>query len=182
MNVFRATSTAALSLALVMLALGTGCGSTELPPLIGEGPEVYELLGAQPPDDPSASALASARRLHQSLTQNDTDMVWALLALPTRRALDERGAVISASGRELIDASTLPSPSGAIRKVRYAALFFGRDIVDLQDSMLTVTTDAGTGDTTHTGRTIYAVSSDGSKSELVFVHEEDGWKLLKTGF
>lgn len=161
---------------LVTVSLLGACPEQQIVPLIGEGPEVYTLLGAEPPDDPSRSPLAAARRLHQSLMQSDADMVWALLAVPTRRALDERAATISASGRELIDASTLPGPGGTVRKVRYENIFFGPGVIDLSNAKQGSTTPAGE------ARTILATAADGTVTELVFVHEEDGWKLLKTGF
>ena len=162
----------ALACAMTLTMASGACSSHEIVALEGEGPEVYALIEATPPDDPASSPLAAARRLHQSLIQNDTDMVWALLAAPTRRALDERGAAISASGRELLDASTLPGPGGTVRKVRYEALIFGSDVIDLRD------TKRDDGDR----RAVMAVASDGTAQELLFVREEDGWKLLKTGF
>lgn len=163
-------------LPLVAFALFAACPDRPILPLVGEGPEVYELLEADPPDDPRSSPLAAARRLHQSLMQDDAEMVWTLLAAPTRRALDERGATIGASGRELIDASTLPGPGGSVRKVRFDAIFFGRNTVDLRDTLASAPTSHGD------GRTIEAVADDGVVTELVFVREEDGWKLLKLGF
>ena len=79
---------------VVALALlgAQGCAGHDLVPLIGEGPEIYTLIGSQPPDDPLVSPVAAARRLHQALVQKDSDMVWALLSTGTRRALDQRGA------------------------------------------------------------------------------------------
>ncbi|TNF25295.1 MAG: hypothetical protein EP329_23330 [Deltaproteobacteria bacterium] len=156
-------------------ALGA-CPDKQIMPLIGEGPEVYKLLEADAPDDPASSPLAAARRLHQSLMQDDAEMVWTLLAAPTRRALDERAATISASGRELIDASTLPGPGGTVRKVRYESIFFGPHVIDLRDGKKTSQTPFGE------GRVVLATSQDKTETELVFVREEDGWKLLKTGF
>jgi len=164
---------------LLVLTLGVAlaaCPSTPIVPLVGEDPEVYALIGALPPDDPTASPLAAARRLHQSLMQDDAEMVWTLLARSTRLALDERGAYIGASGRELLDASTLPGPGGTVQKVRYEAIFFGRNVVDLQDTKRSVSTDDGE------VRTILAVAEHGDVQELRFVREEDGWKLLRTTF
>ena len=163
-------------LALLAAPAIAGCPEQQIVPLVGEGPEVYALIGAEPPDDPARSPLAAARRLHQALMQEDAEMVWALLAEPTRRSLNERAATISATGRELIDASTLPGPGGTVRKVRYETLFFAREVVDLSDTLKTAPTPEGD------VRTILATSSDGTVTEISFVREEDGWKLLKTGF
>ncbi len=149
-----------------------GCAGHDLVPLVGEGPEIYTLIGSQPPDDPLVSPLAAARRLHQALVQKDSDMVWALLSKGTRRALDQRGAVISASGRELIDASTLPGPNATVRNVRYENIFFGRNVIDLE---------LQPGDAAARTRQIVAIGKDGATLQLSFVREEDGWKLNKTG-
>ncbi|MCA9517767.1 MAG: hypothetical protein KC635_22665 [Myxococcales bacterium] len=166
---------AAVGLALSVIALAR-CASPEIVPLEGEDPEVYQLIGASAPDDPAASPLFAARRLHQALMQDDSATVWRLLATPTQRALDERGASIGASGRELLDASTLPAPGGTVQKVRYEHVFFGVDIVDLRDPKRDVTTDFGN------GRAILAVGKSGAITELTFLHEEDAWKLVKTKF
>lgn len=164
--------------ALVALAVAVlgACASPRIIPLEGEDPEVYQLIGSSAPDDPGASPLFAARRLHQALMQEDSATVWRLLATPTQRALDERGALIGASGRELLDASTLPAVGGSVQKVRYEHVFFGVDIVDLRDAGRDVTTDSGT------GRAILAVGKSGAITELTFLHEEDAWKLLKTRF
>jgi len=163
--------------ALLVAAVSLGaCPEQQIMPLIGEGPEVYALLETEAPDDPARSPLAAARRLHQSLMQDDAEMVWTLLAAPTRQALDERAATISASGRELIDASSLPGPGGTVRKVRYESIFFGPHVIDLQDSKKTSATPFGD------ARVILATARDATETELLFVREEDGWKLLKTGF
>lgn len=165
-----------LALCLSLLAL-SACPTPTVTPLVGEDPEVVKLLGAPPDDDPAASALGAARRLHQALVQQDTDRVWALLATTTRRALDERGAAIATSGRELLDDSTLPAPNGAVRKVRYETLFFGVDLVDLEDGS-GKTGPGAPGET----RAISAVSKDGTRTQLDFVRESDGWKLHRTSF
>ncbi len=157
------------------LALLIGCASPEIVPLIGEDPEVYQLLGEAPPDDPRTSPLAAARRLHQALVQQDTETVWALLADGTRKALDERGAGIATSGRELIDESALPGPGGTVRKVRYENIFFGPRLARLE----AVPADAADGPGVQ--RKVIAIADDGERTELVFVREADGWRLLHTG-
>lgn len=165
-----------LALCLSLLAL-SACPTPTVTPLIGEDPEVVRMLGAPPDDDPAASPLGAARRLHQALVQQDTDRIWALLATTTKRALDERGAAIATSGRELLDDSTLPAPNGAVRKVRYETLFFGVDLVDLEDTS-GKTGPGAPGET----RPISAVSKDGTRTQLDFVRESDGWKLHRTSF
>lgn len=159
------------SLAILCLA----CASPEVVPLHGEDPEVQMLLGKSPPDDPRSSPLAAARRLHQALVQHDSDTVWTLLADGTRRALDDRGAEVSASGRELIDESTLPGPNGTVRKVRFETIFFGPRLVDLEEL-------AADGEGQGTERKVVAISRDGARTELSFVREEEGWRYLQTGF
>jgi hypothetical protein len=166
----------ALALSGLTLPL-LACPTRDIRPLVGEDPEVSRLLGGAPEDDPRSSALGAARRLHQALVQNDTETTWSLLSSGTRRALDERGAVISTSGRELIDDSTLPAPSGAVRKVRYETLFFGANLVDLKAK------GAESGpQSPGARRLVTAVQSDASEIDLDFVLEEDGWKLERTSF
>jgi len=162
----------ALALAAFAVAL-PGCVNHEIVPLVGEDPEVAALLGKAPQDDPRASPMAAARRLHQALVQQDTETVWTLLSEATRRALDERGATVATSGRELIDASTLPGPGGTIRKVRFETLFFGPRLLDLQEVP---------GDAAPDRRQLVAVSEDGDKTTLVLVRETDGWKIEQTAF
>jgi len=169
---------AALTLVLSTLLLTPGCPSPVVTPLLGEDPEVERLLGRAPEDDPRASPLGAARRLHQALVQQDTDTIWSLLALTTRKALDERGTAIATSGRELIDDSTLPAPNGAVRKVRYESVFFGMNLIDLKDMSDKDPAAAPLGET----RPIVAVSRDGTEMVIEFVREPEGWKLHRTGF
>lgn len=160
------------SAALIAICLLlVGCPNREIIPLVGEDPEIAELLEQPPPESPASSPLAAARRLHQALVQNDTDLVWTLLAKPTRRALDERGASIGTNGRELLDASTLPGPGGTVRKVRFETLLFGPEVADLN-----------LGPSDGAEATVFAVSKSGSVTELRLTREEDGWKLLKSSF
>ncbi len=165
---FRVVALSGLALSLA------ACPTRDIRPLVGEDPEVSRLLGKASEDDPRTSALGAARRLHQALVQNDTETIWSLLSAATRRTLDERGAVISTSGRELIDDSTLPSPSGAVRKVRYETLFFGPNLIDLKPNAERDPQGP------QQRRSITAVQSDGSGLDIEFVFEEDGWKLERT--
>jgi hypothetical protein len=108
--------------------------------------------------------------------QHDTETVWTLLADDTRKALDDRGAEISASGRELIDESTLPGPNGTVRKVRFETIFFGPRLVDLEEIP---------GETAEGGRLqrkVRAIGEDVGETELIFVREGDSWRLLQKGF
>ena len=152
------------------LVLGA-CPSPHLVPLVGEDPEIARIIPPEAGGDPSLSALAAARRMHQAFVQEDADAVWALLAEPTRRALDERGALISASGRELIDGSTLPGASGTVRKVRFDSIFFGEHLAELRE---------GPGDATRA--TVVAVAENGATLDLAWVHEPGGWRLSRTSF
>ena len=156
------------------LVLLTACPSRDIVPLVGEDPEIAQLLETRPLEDPSSSALEAARRLHQALVQQDSDLIWALLATPTRRALDERGSSHGISGRELIDGSTLASDDGTIRKVRYEVLFFGPELERL--------TEPAAPAAEPTTRVLVAVSKTGKLTELRFLREEDGWKLAQTTF
>lgn len=162
---------------LALLVVGScsfvlgACPSPHLVPLIGEDPEIARIIPPESADDPNQSPLAAARRLHQAFVQEDADTVWSLLAEPTRRALDERGALISASGRELIDASTLPGASGTVRKVRFDTIFFGEHLVDLRE---------GAGDASRA--VIVAVAENATTLDIAWVHEAAGWRLLKTSF
>ncbi len=162
---------AAAGLSLLVLS---GCPRPDIVPLIGEDPEVIQLIGQAPPDDPSVSPLAAARRLHQALIQKDTELAWALLAVSTREALDQRGAAIGVSGRELLDASTLPGAGGTIRKVRFDLIFFGPDVVDLAGEE--------PGPSGGDEAVLRAISREGQITERTFVREEDGWKLALTEF
>jgi hypothetical protein len=161
-------------LALLLGLASAGCPGSDIVPLIGEDPEIAQLLDREAPPDPRTSPLAAARRLHQALVQQDADVVWALLAAPTRRALDERGALIGTSGRELLDAGTLPNPGGAVLKVRYDTVFFGSEVAHL--------VDAPEGEQKLGAWRLFAVSESGAKTDIFLLQEEDGWKLLKTDF
>lgn len=154
-----------------LLALSPGCPSPELRPLVGEDPEIERLLGTSDRRELETSPLAAARRLHQALSQEDHESAWELLAGATRGALDARGAIISASGRELLDAGALPTSAGTMRRIRYASLFFGVDIVDLE----LVRSDTGTAE-------IAAIGRDGDRRSLDFVHEDGLWRLVHTDF
>lgn len=164
---------------LMSMAFSTllaACASPEIVPLLGEDPEVGVLLGKASADDPRSSPIAAARRLHQALVQQDTETVWALLSDGTRKALDERGTAIAASGRELIDESTLPGPGGTVRKVRYETIFFGPRLAELKE----VPGDGSEGPGAI--RKVIALSEDGGETTVQFIREADGWKLDQTGF
>lgn len=158
-------------LALALSAFVVACASPEIVPLLGEDPEVGVLLGKSSDTDPRTSPMAAARRLHQALVQQDTETVWALLSEGTKKALDERGATIATSGRELIDESTLPGQGGTVRKVRFETIFFGPRLASLE-----------AGPAQGSTAKIVAVSEEGTKTELEFVRDADGWKLEQTGF
>ncbi|MEZ4268404.1 MAG: hypothetical protein R3F39_18725 [Myxococcota bacterium] len=164
-------------LVLVLLALTaltpagvfTACAHPQIVPLIGEEPEIYELLGQSPEDDPRLSPLGAARRLHQALIQQDADIAWSLLAETTQRALDERAAAIGVSGRELLDASTLPGAGGTVLKVRYEVIFFGPGLTDLR---LNAPVAEGADEAT-----VEAVNTSGDRLPRTFIRTRDGWKL-----
>jgi hypothetical protein len=161
-----------LSAALLtcLLAGGApGCAHPEIVPLIGEEPEIYELLGESPEDDPRLSPLGAARRLHQALIQQDAEIAWSLLAETTQRALDERAGAIGVSGRELLDASTLPGNGGTVLKVRYEVIFFGAGLTDLRlQGPLAEGSDQAI---------VEAVDSGGVVLPRTFIRTRDGWKL-----
>lgn len=163
-------------LIVMTTSLAAACASPEIQPLIGEDPEVGVLLGKAGDDDPRTSALAAARRLHQALVQQDTETVWALLSEGTRRALDEKGTDIATSGRELIDESSLPGPSGTVRKVRFETIFFGSRVNDLKEL------PSDEGDRPGARRTVVATSDDGTETTVLFVREAEGWKIDFTRF
>jgi hypothetical protein len=159
-----------LLLLLVLMAPAAGCMQTSIAPLVGEGPEILKLLDAEAPEDPATSALVAARRLHQALIQQDMELAWALLAAPTQEALDRVGSVVGMSGRELLDASSLPAPGGSIQKVQFASILIGPKAIDLVASEST----AGH----QSRRVIKVVCSDGSGFERTFERDDTGWKLL----
>ncbi len=160
----------ALSGGLIAFTVGAaGCPSPELRPLVGEDPEIEAIIGTSDRAELGRSPLAAARRLHQALSQEDHESAWELLAETTRRALDARGAVISASGRELLDAGALPTSAGTMRRIRYASLFFGLDVIDLALE--------GREDTR---ATVAAIGRDGERRSLNFVLEAGLWRLVHT--
>ncbi|MCB9728437.1 MAG: hypothetical protein H6744_04120 [Deltaproteobacteria bacterium] len=153
----------------ILATLLLGCAHPQIVPLIGEDPEIYELLGKSPDDDPRLSPLGAARRLHQALIQQDAEVAWTLLAETTQRALDERAAAIGVSGRELLDASTLPGSGGTVHKVRYEVIFFGPDLSDLRlAAPLAADADEAV---------VEAVASTGQVLPRTFIRTRDGWKL-----
>jgi len=135
-------------------------------PLVGEDPEIEKLIGTSDRAMLKASPLAAAQRLHQALSQEDFDSAWELLASTTRAAMDERGAIISASGRELLDASALPTSAGTTRRIRYTSLFFGPEVTDLK-----------LGGIKGQEGTVIATSRDGETRTLSFRLEGDMWRL-----
>ena len=153
--------------------LVTGCPNRDLVPLVGEDPEIAKLLGAKPPDTPKASPMAAARRLYLSLAQKDAQMVWALLARPTKKLLNERAALIGVSGQELLEAGSLPQKDGIVLKVRYVDIFFGANIKNLKQKPVGP-------DTGPDQRILFAVSAKGRVTQLIFLREDGGWRLLRT--
>jgi len=160
-----------LLLLLVCCALGA-CGATSITPLVGEDREVLELLDATPPDDPSRSALAAARRLHQALIQADMELAWTLLGPSTRDALNTLGAQSGMSGRELLDASSVPAPGGSIRKANFASLLIGPRAVGLIEVKAT--------DLKSDEAAVQVRCADGTEHTRKFRRDDEGWKLSLT--
>jgi hypothetical protein len=148
------------------------CGATTITPLVGEDRQVLELLDAPPPDDPSSSALAAARRLHQALIQVDMELAWTLLAAPTRAALDALGKQSGMSGRELLDASSVPGTGGSLHKANFATLLIGPRAVGLKQVTGLASKD-GQAD-------VQVKCADGSEHTRTFQRDDTGWKLLLT--
>lgn len=157
--------------ALVVLALLAlaGCPNTEIVPLIGEGEEVHALIGQPLEDDPHASPLGAARRLHQAIIQQDSEQAWTLLARITQQAMDARGALIGVSGREILDASTLPGAGGIVRKVRFEEIFFGVDLAELRlpEPLVEGAVEAQ----------VLAIDEGGVERVLRFSYEDELWRL-----
>ena len=157
-----------LPLLLLCCALGA-CGTTSITPLVGEDREVLELLEATPPDDPATSALAAARRLHQALIQSDMELAWTLLGPSTRTALSKLGEGSGMSGRELLDASSVPASGGSIRKANFATLLIGPRAIGLKVAKSSAGED---------GEAIVSVQcADGSEHTRTFRRDDTGWKL-----
>lgn len=159
-----------LSAALLCLyAPLLGCTNSNIVPLIGEDPEVAKLIEAPVADDPASSPVAAARRLHQALLQNDSELSWALLTDRTRQALNARADVIGVGGRELLDSSTLPDATGKVTKVRFDEVLFGGAIVDLALAQ---------GPTPDTRRAVVRmVTREGKVLERTFALDGGDWKL-----
>ena len=158
---------------LLALTFGSSCINNSLVTLVGEGPGISKLLGKKLPTDPRMDPLAAAQRLHLALSTRDSRMVWALLAQPTRKVLNERAALVGTSGQELLESGALPTSSGALVKVRYETVFFGKQLARIKAKP----NDKNTGPDQ---RVIFALSTKGKITPLVFLKEDDGWKLLKT--
>jgi hypothetical protein len=166
-NLWRPVS-CALASAGMSFALA-GCPSPAISPLVGEDPEIETLLGTSEREALRSSPLAAAQRLHQALAQDDFQTAWELLAGATRAALDARGALIDASGRELLEGSSLPASAGAVRRVRFDTLFFGADVVELRAAP-----------TPEEPGGIASVTRDGTVRSLRFLREDGLWRLLVT--
>ena len=162
---------------LALCSTLAACGATSITPLVGEDKEVLQLLEAAPLDDPSSSALAAARRLHQALIQSDMELAWALLAPATRDALNALGKPIGMSGRELMDASSVPAAGGSLRKVNFATLLIGPRAIGLSEATTggadVVSPDAATA-------LIRVDCADGSSHTRTFNRDDTGWKLSLT--
>jgi hypothetical protein len=155
-----------LGVLLPLLGLLCACPSPVILPLAGEDPEVAALLGRSERDALRTSPLAAAQRLHQALGQDDFQSAWELLALSTRGALDARGALIDASGRELLESSALPASAGTVRRVRFDTLFFGADILELRAEP-----------SPEEPGLVLSLARDGSVKRLRFVREDELWRL-----
>lgn len=180
MKLSRPATSRLLGVALGALsALAAGCASPTIYSLQGEDPEVGLLLGQTGSQDPRATPMSAARRLHQALVQQDTETAFGLLSAATRKALDERGAAAGTSGRELIDDSTLPGPGGTLRRVRYESIFFGMNLAELRDLGPIAGPPPEAVGARHA---LVAVAEDGTQTPLQMLRESDGWKLDRTGF
>ena len=162
---------------LALCSTLAACGATSITPLVGEDKEVLQLLEADPLDDPSSSALAAARRLHQALIQSDMELAWALLATETRETLNALGKPMGMSGRELMDASSVPAAGGSLRKVNFATLLIGPRAIGLSEEKT-----RGSEAVTPGGAqaTVRVECADGSSHTRTFSRDDTGWKLSLT--
>lgn len=162
---------------LALCSTLTACGATSITPLVGEDKEVLQLLEADPLDDPGSSALAAARRLHQALIQSDMELAWALLAAETRDMLNALGKPIGMSGRELMDASSVPAAGGSLRKVNFATLLIGPRAIGLSEEKAGGSEAVSADGAQATVRVEFA---DGSSHTRMFNRDDTGWKLSLT--
>ncbi len=159
-------------LSLALATLLSACVHSVVVPLVGEDPEVAALLKTPPADTAASSPLAAGRQLHQALVQGDADLAWSLLSTRTRNLFNSRGASIGVSGRELIEASTLPDASGKVIRVRFDEVLFGGAITELTQAPSPSPT---------TGRAVLRMGTKAKTlSERTFVLEGGDWKLELT--
>jgi hypothetical protein len=156
-------------LILSLAITASACVHATVVPLIGEDPEIAQLLEEAPAATPASSPLAAARRLHQALVQNDVDLVWSLLGARTRDMLNAKGAVIGVGGRELIDASTLPDATGKVARVKFDEVLFGGVITELSQAQ------ASGPDSKRA--IVRMTTAEGRVSERTFVLDGGDWKL-----
>lgn len=164
------THRTSITTALICLCAAlVACPDTNIVPLIGEDPEVAELIEAPLADDPATSPVAAARRLHQALLQKDSELSWTLLSDRTRQALNARADVIGVGGRELLDSSTLPDDAGQVAKVRFDEVLFGGAIVELS---------LAPEPNPDTGRAVVRMATrNGKVIERTFIFDSGDWKL-----
>ena len=100
------------------------------------------------------------------------ELAWTLLAPSTRATLDALGKQSGMSGRELLDASSVPAPGGSIRKANFATLLIGPRAIRLKQI-----SEGGGPDRQ---AEVQVQCSDGSEHIRMFQRDDTGWKLSLT--
>ena len=78
------------------------------------------------------------------------------------------------SGRELIDASSVPASGGSLRKANFATLLIGPRAIGLSEEKSTAADNREA--------SVLVKCADGTSHTRTFTRDETGWKLSLTSF
>lgn len=162
--------------ALTLLIL-QGCGpSFQVIPLVGEGPEVINLLQEKEEAKATSETVVVIEHFYRAINKRQHNGMWSLLTSDTRMALDDLADALDTNGKQLLRTRMFPldTMGDKSRRVSLASLF-------LVDKPIKFEAATKPGPADNSAKVV--VRNAAGNSRTVTLNRERGeWKIHHTDF